>query len=53
MVEAAIALAVAAIPEGLPMIGALVLARGMWRMARSNALVEPDVLAVEKLLQRQ
>ena len=36
------ALAVAAIPEGLPIVAtlALALARGMWRMARQNSLIE-------------
>lgn len=39
MIETAIALAVAAVPEGLPIVAKIALARGMWRIARRNALV--------------
>jgi len=48
MVEVGIALAVAAIPEGLPIVATLALARGMWRMAERNALIN-RLSAVEVL----
>jgi Ca2+-transporting ATPase len=48
MVETGIALAVAAIPEGLPVVATIALARGMWRMARRNALIN-RLSAVETL----
>jgi Ca2+-transporting ATPase len=48
MIETGIALAVAAVPEGLPIVATIALARGMWRMARRNALIN-RLSAVETL----
>jgi Ca2+-transporting ATPase len=48
MVETGVALAVASIPEGLPIVATVALARGMWRMARRNALIN-QLSAVETL----
>jgi len=39
MVQTGVALAVAAVPEGLPVVATLSLARGMWRMSQRNALI--------------
>ena len=48
MVQTGVALAVAAVPEGLPVVATIALARGLWRMARRNALIE-RLAAVESL----
>jgi Ca2+-transporting ATPase len=48
MIETAIALAVATVPEGLPIVATIALARGMRRMARRNALIS-QLSAVETL----
>jgi Ca2+-transporting ATPase len=48
MLETAIALAIATIPEGLPIVATLALGKGMWRMAKSNALIN-KLAAVETL----
>ncbi|MBW3658077.1 MAG: cation-transporting P-type ATPase [Actinobacteria bacterium] len=48
IIETAIVLGVAAVPEGLPIVASLALARGVQRMARRNALVK-RLSAVETL----
>ena len=48
MIETAIALAVASIPEGLPIVATITLARGMQRMANQNALIN-KLASVETL----
>jgi len=48
MIETGIALAVATVPEGLPIVATIALARGMQRMARRNALIN-RLSAVETL----
>jgi P-type Ca2+ transporter type 2C len=47
-IETAIALAVGAVPEGLPIVATVALARGMWRMAKRSAIIN-RLSAVETL----
>ena len=48
MFTTAVALAISIIPEGLPIVVTLVLATGVWRMTKRNALVK-RLQAVEAL----
>lgn len=48
MLQTGVALAVAAVPEGLPVVATLCLARGMWRMSARNALIR-QLSSVETL----
>nr|WP_299869739.1 cation-transporting P-type ATPase [uncultured Hoeflea sp.] len=48
MIQTGVALAIAAVPEGLPVVATLSLARGMWRMASRNALIN-NLSSVETL----
>lgn len=48
MLETAIAMAIAAVPEGLPVVSTLALTRGLRRMAHRNAVVK-QLSAVETL----
>ena len=48
MLQTGVALAVAAVPEGLAIVATLCLARGMWRMSTRNALIR-QLSSVETL----
>ncbi|MCB2414012.1 cation-transporting P-type ATPase [Demequina sp. TTPB684] len=48
VIETSLALGIAAIPEGLPIVATIALARGMYRMAKRNALIN-RLTAVETL----
>ncbi len=52
MMETAIALAIAAIPEGLPIVATIALAKGMLRLARQKVIVK-KLSAVETLGETQ
>ncbi|MFW6217541.1 MAG: cation-translocating P-type ATPase [Verrucomicrobiota bacterium] len=40
VIETAIALGIAAVPEGLPIVATIALAHGMWKMGKHNAVVK-------------
>jgi len=48
MLETSLALAVAAIPEGLPIVATIALARGMFRLSRKQVIVK-DLEAIQTL----
>ncbi|MDF1815052.1 MAG: cation-transporting P-type ATPase [Verrucomicrobiales bacterium] len=48
MVQTSIALSIAAIPEGLPVVATIALANGLWKMARNHAVIN-HLSAVETL----